>query len=45
MERGMIRERVRSGLAAAKKRGVRLGQKPLDWCVIGYWRWSMPVCR
>ena len=30
MERGMIRERVRSGLAAAKKRGVRLGQKPLD---------------
>lgn len=30
MERSQIRERVRSGLAAAKKRGVRLGQKPLD---------------
>ena len=30
MERSQIRERVRSGLAAAKKRGVRLGQRPLD---------------
>jgi putative DNA-invertase from lambdoid prophage Rac len=30
MERSQIRERVRSGLSAARKRGVRLGQKPLD---------------
>jgi putative DNA-invertase from lambdoid prophage Rac len=30
MERSQIRERVRSGLSAARKRGVRLGQRPLD---------------
>jgi DNA invertase Pin-like site-specific DNA recombinase len=30
MERSQIRERVRSGLSAAKKRGVKLGQRPLD---------------
>lgn len=34
MERSQIRERVRSGLAAAKRRGVRLGQKPLDDLVV-----------
>ena len=34
MEREQIRERVRSGLAAAKKRGVRLGQRPLDDLVV-----------
>ena len=34
MERSQIRERVRSGLAAAKRKGVRLGQKPLDDLVV-----------
>ena len=34
MERAQIRERVRSGLAAAKRKGVRLGQKPLDDLVV-----------
>ena len=34
MEREQIRERVRSGLAAAKRRGVRLGQMPLDELVV-----------
>jgi putative DNA-invertase from lambdoid prophage Rac len=34
MERSQIRERVRSGLAAAKKRGVRLGQQPLEEVVV-----------
>lgn len=34
MERSQIRERVRSGLVAAKKKGVRLGQKPLDEVVV-----------
>ena len=34
MERSQIRERVRSGLAAAKRRGVRLGQKPLEGVVV-----------
>ena len=34
MERAQIRERVQSGLAAAKKKGVRLGQKPLDDLVV-----------
>lgn len=33
MEREQIRERVRSGLAAAKRKG-RLGQKPLDGLVV-----------
>jgi putative DNA-invertase from lambdoid prophage Rac len=28
-ERSLIRERVRSGLAAARERGVRLGRKPM----------------
>ena len=35
MERAQIRERVRSGLAAAKRKGVRLGLKPLDDLVVG----------
>jgi DNA invertase Pin-like site-specific DNA recombinase len=34
MERSQIRERVRSGLAAAKRRGVRLGQKPLEGLIV-----------
>jgi DNA invertase Pin-like site-specific DNA recombinase len=34
MERSQIRERVRSGLAAARRRGLRLGQKPLDEIVV-----------
>ena len=34
MERSQIRERVRSGLAAAKRKGVRLGQKPLEGVVV-----------
>ena len=34
MEREQIRERVPSGLAAAKRRGVWLGQKPLDALVV-----------
>ena len=34
MERAQIRERVRSGLAAAKRKGVKLGQKPLDSLVV-----------
>ena len=34
MEREQIRERVRSGLAAAKRKGVRLGQQPLDVLVV-----------
>ena len=35
MEREQIRERVKSGLAAAKKKGVRLGRQPLDDVVVG----------
>ena len=34
MERQQIRERVRSGLAAAKRRGVVLGRRPLDGLVV-----------
>ncbi len=29
-ERGLIRERTRAGLAAARRRGVRLGRPPID---------------
>jgi len=34
-ERAMIRERVMAGLRTAKKKGVKLGRRPINPSVVG----------